>query len=165
MYPENWVKTSGVNFNNAEAVRSYLTGHFKNWNPVFFTLFEACENFVLRPLNYFPMDQRWPARADVTLIGDAAHLMPPNGEGVNLAMLDALDLSECLTNQQFGSLHEAIAAYENIMFKRSADLCRVTVEGIADFASPTDESVQELIKMLTEKNEPGNGLSKMDDRL
>lgn len=150
MYPETWGKTNGINFNDAGAVRSYLKDHFKNWNHVFFTLFEACEHFVLRPLNYFPMDQRWSTRPDLTLIGDAAHLMPPNGEGVNLAMLDALNLSECLTNAAFSSLDEAIDAYEKIMFERSVNLCQETIEGIADFASPSGESVQELIKMLSE---------------
>ncbi|OOQ61912.1 FAD-dependent oxidoreductase [Mucilaginibacter pedocola] len=148
MYPENWGATSGIDFNDAEAVHSYLADRFKDWSPVFFSLLEACGQFVLRPLNYFPIDQRWETKANLTLIGDAAHLMPPNGEGVNLAMLDALDLSECLTDPKFSELQEAISAYEKIMFERSADLCRETIEGIADFASPNEESVEELIRML-----------------
>lgn len=150
MYPENWEKTNGIDFNDAESVRNYLTDHFKEWNEVFFTLFKACQNFVLRPLNYFPMEHKWSSRADLTLIGDAAHLMPPNGEGVNLAMLDALDLSECLTNATFNDLTTAITAYEKIMFERSASLSHETVEGIMDFASPTDESIEEFIKMMSE---------------
>jgi 2-polyprenyl-6-methoxyphenol hydroxylase-like FAD-dependent oxidoreductase len=127
----------------------YLIDHFADWNPVFFTLFAACKQFVLRPLNYFPFEQRWETKDDLTLLGDAAHLMPPNGEGVNLAMLDALDLSYCLTNTEFKDLNEAISTYENIMLERSASLCRETVEGIKDFAAPTDESVQEFIKIFT----------------
>ncbi|MGH1516430.1 FAD-dependent oxidoreductase [Chryseobacterium sp. JK1] len=150
MHPENWGETNGIDFKDAGAVRSYLNDHFKEWNEVFFTLFEACQHFVLRPLNYFPMEHQWTTRAGLTLIGDAAHLMPPNGEGVNLAMLDALDLSECLTNTAFNDLHTATAAYENIMFERAAGLSRETVEGIADFASPTDESIKEFIKMMSE---------------
>lgn len=39
----------------------------------------------------------WAANSHITLLGDAAHIMPPSGEGVNLAMLDALELSEALT--------------------------------------------------------------------
>ncbi|ERJ59368.1 FAD-dependent oxidoreductase [Sphingobacterium paucimobilis] len=45
-----------------------------------------------------PLDQSWEIQAHLTLIGDAAHVMPPfAGEGVNMAMLDALELSEVLT--------------------------------------------------------------------
>jgi hypothetical protein len=30
MYPENWVQTSGIDFNDASTVRAYLLGHYKN---------------------------------------------------------------------------------------------------------------------------------------
>jgi 2-polyprenyl-6-methoxyphenol hydroxylase-like FAD-dependent oxidoreductase len=149
LYPETWVKNSGIDFNNPEEVLAYLIDHYADWDPVFFTLFEACKHFTLRPLNYFPMDEKWETKANITLIGDAAHLMPPNGEGVNLAMLDALNLSECLSSTEFTNLHDAVSAYENIMFERSAPLSSETIDGIKDFASPTDESVQELVKMLS----------------
>jgi len=108
-----------------------------------------CTHFVPRPLNYFPLENRWEAKNNITLIGDAAHLMPPNGEDVNLAMLDALDLSDCLTNTNFNNLIDAIAAYEKIMFDRAAPLCKETIDGISDFAAPTEESVLDLIKMLS----------------
>ncbi|WP_293306711.1 FAD-dependent oxidoreductase [Pedobacter sp. UBA5917] len=149
LYPENWAAANGIDFSRPEEVRTYLKEHFAAWNPVFFTLFEACRGFILRPLNYFPFEQEWESRDNLTLLGDAAHLMPPNGEGVNLALLDALDLSECLTSGGFGDLKQAISVYEKIMLERSAELCRETVEGIADFAAPSDESVREFIKMFT----------------
>lgn len=53
----------------------------------------------------------------ITLIGDAAHLMPPfAGKGVNTGLMDALILSENLTNGKFGTVEEAIEDYENRMF-------------------------------------------------
>jgi 2-polyprenyl-6-methoxyphenol hydroxylase-like FAD-dependent oxidoreductase len=150
MYPENWVKLSGIDFSNAEEVQNYLINHYEGWSAIFFSLFKACTHFVPRPLNYFSLENRWKTKNNVTLIGDAAHLMPPNGEGVNLAMLDALDLSNCLTSTAtFTDLKDAIAAYEKIMFDRAEPLCKETIEGISDFAAPTEESVQELIKMLS----------------
>jgi 2-polyprenyl-6-methoxyphenol hydroxylase-like FAD-dependent oxidoreductase len=149
LYPENWVKTSGVNFNSPLEVQAFLKGRYAGWAPIFQTLFDACEHFVARPLKYFPLENRWESKADLTLIGDAAHLMPPNGEGVNLAMLDALDLSECLTNASFTDLKATISTYENIMTERAAPLCKASVEGISDFAAPTEKSVQRLIKMLS----------------
>lgn len=150
LYPENWAKTSGINFNDPDEVRAYLFDHFAEWNPVFFTLFKACKRFTLRPLNYFPPEQKWENKENITLLGDAAHLMPPNGEGVNLAMLDALDLSECLTNLDSRNIKEAISAYENTMLGRSGSLCQETVEEINDFASPTEQSVREFVEMLSQ---------------
>jgi hypothetical protein len=54
--PENWVKHSGIGFNNTEGVQDYLINHYENWNPFFFSLLKACQHFVPRPLNYFPND-------------------------------------------------------------------------------------------------------------
>jgi 2-polyprenyl-6-methoxyphenol hydroxylase-like FAD-dependent oxidoreductase len=68
-----------------------------------------------------PLDQTWQTIPNLTLIGDAAHAMPPfAGEGANMAMLDALELSECLTSDKFNTLQHAIASYEVNMRKRGA---------------------------------------------
>ena len=68
-----------------------------------------------------PLDQKWKAQSNITLIGDAAHWMPPfAGGGVNMAMLDALQLSESLTSPEFTNTQTAIANYEKQMFKRFA---------------------------------------------
>jgi len=68
-----------------------------------------------------PLNQKWKAQSNITLIGDAAHWMPPfAGEGVNMAMLDALQLSEALTNPLNANTQTAIANYEKQMFKRFA---------------------------------------------
>ena len=148
LYPEDWGKTSGINFNNQEEVYTHLVKYYEGWNPVFFTLFKACTHFVLRPLNYFPPDQHWDTKADITLIGDAAHLMPPSGEGVNTAMLDALDLSECLTNGAHKDLPTAIAAYEQRMRARTSILAQEALDGIKDFAAPSAESVRKYIQQF-----------------
>jgi len=78
--------------------------------------------------------------------------MPPNGEGVNLAMLDALGLCECLADPAFPDLKSAVAAYEDRLVSRAAALTEETLEGIEDFAAPTEESVQKLIQMFGQHN-------------
>src|ERR1700722_3955991 len=80
---------------------------------------------VWRPLLVCPTDQHWEPKRNVTLIGDAAHVIPPYaGEGVNMAMLDALLLSRLLLNQDTCS--DAIAAYEAAMFARLTHLTENT---------------------------------------
>jgi 2-polyprenyl-6-methoxyphenol hydroxylase-like FAD-dependent oxidoreductase len=151
LYPEGWVKTSGIDFNDPESVYAYLVKYYEGWNPIFYSLFEACTHFVPRPLNYFPPNQQWEAKATITLIGDAAHLMPPSGEGVNTAMLDALDLSECLTNGNYKDLQTAMAAYEQQMRARAAILGQEALESIKDFAGPSEESMKKLMQLFKQE--------------
>ncbi|KAI1374241.1 salicylate hydroxylase [Hypoxylon crocopeplum] len=61
---------------------------------------EAADNpgagLDVRPLYTLPHGCSWGHKAGVTLVGDAAHLMLPNGEGVNQAMLDSLLLTQAV---------------------------------------------------------------------
>lgn len=150
LYPEDWIKNSGIDFNNPDEVYAYLVKFYEGWSPVFYQLFKACTHFIPRPLNYFPSDQHWETKSDITIIGDAAHLMPPSGEGVNTAMLDALDLSECLGSAEFSDIQAAIAAYEKRMQARAVILLKEALEGIMDFASPSDASVQKLMQQFSQ---------------
>ena len=65
-----------------------------------------------------PFDQQWPCKENVTLIGDAAHVMPPYGAaGVNMAMMDALELSHSI--QKYATIQEAIQEYESLIMKKN----------------------------------------------
>jgi 2-polyprenyl-6-methoxyphenol hydroxylase-like FAD-dependent oxidoreductase len=82
----------------------------------------------IKAMYSLPIGHSWTHKPGVTLIGDAAHLMPPwAGEGVNLAMWDALDLSRALAEAvqawkgdgNFGDVAgPSVRQYEEKMFPR-----------------------------------------------
>ncbi len=119
---ECWYKESGIDFKDHQQVLDWFKKEFTTWNSTWWELFANEETvFIPRPQYCMPLDQQWAAKPNITLIGDAAHWMPPfAGEGVNMAMLDALQLSECLTSPIFVNTQAAIANYEKGMFARFA---------------------------------------------
>lgn len=127
---ENWAAESGLDFSDSIQMMEWFKKEYAEWNPVWTELFEnAAVPFIPRPIYSMPLDQTWETKPNLTLLGDAAHVMPPfAGEGANMAMLDALELSKCLTSDQFSSLEEAIASYEIRMRKRAAEATKESLE-------------------------------------
>ena len=126
---EFWDKKSGINFKDNKQVLAWFKETFSEWSEVWYELFENEKTlFIPRPQYCMPLNQKWEAQSNITLIGDAAHWMPPfAGEGVNMAMLDALQLSEALTNSVFTDIRLAIANYEKQLFKRFAKIGQATL--------------------------------------
>ncbi|PAW92766.1 2-polyprenyl-6-methoxyphenol hydroxylase [Mucilaginibacter sp. MD40] len=120
--PENWAATNGTDYNNHLQVLNWFKQEYADWSRIWHPLFENAEKpFIPRLIYCMPVDQTWKAQPNLTMLGDAAHVMPPfAGEGANMAMLDALELSECLTDDRYQTQIEAIAAYETNMRQRAA---------------------------------------------
>lgn len=130
---ENWVHESGIDFKNTAEVKHWFDTHFSKWGPVYHELFTSDKvSFIPRPLYHYAAGQSWKAKKDLTLIGDAAHRMPPYaGEGVNMAMLDALELSEALLNHP--DTLSAISSYESHMLARAEAVTAMTINNTHAF--------------------------------
>lgn len=115
---ENWISNNGIDFENNTAVRTFLHETFKNWGDDYKAFFNVATDFSGLPLRLFSLEEPWKKHSNLTLVGDAAHLMPPfAGEGVNMGLMDAFQLTENLTNGEFTNLQDAIADYEQKMFE------------------------------------------------
>jgi len=113
----------------------WFRSNFKGWSDLWEPLFSEAVSTVWRPLLVCPADQHWMPKPNVTLIGDAAHVMPPYaGEGVNMAMLDALVLSKFLLSADTPG--NAIAAYETEMFSRMRSMTVDTMVNTEMFYAP-----------------------------
>lgn len=127
---EHWITESQIDFSDHQQVLEWFKKEYKGWSDTWYSLFENTSlPFIPRPIYCMPLDQDWDSLSNATIIGDAAHVMPPfAGEGVNMAMLDALELSENLTSDRYLSMPDAISAYENTMRKRASDTAKESLK-------------------------------------
>jgi 2-polyprenyl-6-methoxyphenol hydroxylase-like FAD-dependent oxidoreductase len=116
--PEEWI--SHIDFSDPPAVRACVALEFDGWAPELTALITDGETDpVGRPIYALPVEHRWNRVPGVTLLGDAAHLMVPSGEGANLAMFDGAELGDAIAAAA-GNVESALCAYEAALFPRSA---------------------------------------------
>ncbi|MGB3372569.1 MAG: NAD(P)/FAD-dependent oxidoreductase [Rhodococcus sp. (in: high G+C Gram-positive bacteria)] len=116
--PAEWV--DGVDFTDAAAAKAYVAAEFDGWATELTSLIVDADSApVARMIRALPNDHHWDRVPGVTLVGDAAHLMPPSGDGANLAMFDGAELGREIAEYR-GDIETALAAYEAALFPRSA---------------------------------------------
>lgn len=148
-FPENWVAESGIDFKDKKAVEVWFKEQFGSWHPMYQELLASDEvSIVPRPMFHFPFDQTWQTLPNLTMLGDAAHRMPPYaGEGVNMAMQDAFELAECLTNSEFEDAKDAVSKYELNMQKRASEVTQDTLQNTETIHS--DDAIKKMVAMLS----------------
>ena len=115
---EDWL--AGTDATDREAVSARVAAEFDGWAPELTALIiDSDAAPIVRPLYTLPAGHRWDRVPGVTLLGDAAHLAPPNGEGANLAMLDGAELGQAIAVHP-DDAEIALAEYEQTMFPRAA---------------------------------------------
>ncbi len=123
---EDWIATCGIPFDDPAAARARLIDLLAGWDPRITALIAACDDTVVaRAITTLPAGLTWPSTPDVTLIGDAAHLMPPVGEGANMALLDGALLGLALAAHP-DDFPAAIGEYEREMYERTSAAARMS---------------------------------------
>jgi 2-polyprenyl-6-methoxyphenol hydroxylase-like FAD-dependent oxidoreductase len=150
---EHWARGGATDFRNPEAVRAQLLSWFDDWSPLLVDMLRHSEDrFYAWPLFALRPERPWGNTPGVTLIGDAAHVMPPfSGLGANMAMLDAVELADHLLDAKFRSVKSAIAAFEQSMFDR---MTPIVEEALAtQDVMFTDDAPAQLLAVLETKHE------------
>lgn len=147
---ENWVENSGIDFKNKESLSKWFKEEFSNWNAEWQELFDSNDIAIIpRPMYHFPLDQYWKPLPNLTMIGDAAHRMPPYaGEGANQALADALELYEVLISDLFPNMENAIAFFEKKMCARTSEITEITLQQTA--AMHDENNLKLLIDFFNE---------------
>ncbi|MEU1960443.1 FAD-dependent monooxygenase [Nocardia sp. NPDC019304] len=137
--PHDWF--AAIDFTDAAAATARVAQEFRGWAPELTALITETDTPpVWRPHYTLPVGHRWDRVPGVTLLGDAAHLMPTNGEGANLALLDGAELGNALAAHP-GDIETALSEYEQDMFARSTKVATETAELFGDRYDGTAESL------------------------
>ncbi|MET7607528.1 FAD-dependent oxidoreductase [Streptomyces avermitilis] len=141
--PVDWIAANGLRPEDTEGIRGHLLGEYAAWSPQILRMITDNDGaYVDRPLFALPVPHTREHSPSVALLGDAAHLMPPLGVGVNLAMLDASELALALVHS--ATIDDAVRSYEKSMLPRSAEMARMLEGGAEHLLSVHDSDAIEL---------------------
>ena len=100
-----------------DALKERLLAEYSDWDSELQNYIAySYDDIKLRRIYKLPIGLTWATQPNITIIGDAAHLMSPfAGEGVNMALYDAYLLAESFKN--FNNLTEVLKVYEQQMFE------------------------------------------------
>lgn len=130
------------------AAAARIAAEFAGWAPALTALLtESDTTPVLRLIHSLPQEHRWQRVPGVTLLGDAAHLMAPSGEGANLAMLDGAELAQAIAAHP-EALEAALTAYEAALFPRSAQAA-IEADELREILYG-EQAPHSLVKMFTQ---------------
>jgi 2-polyprenyl-6-methoxyphenol hydroxylase-like FAD-dependent oxidoreductase len=102
-----------------DGLREQLLEQHRGWAEPVPTILRSAQRILWGPIHDLPDLKTW-STGRVVLIGDAAHAISPHaGQGVSLALEDALCLAKCLRN---ASYPEAFATYQAARQPRAATL-------------------------------------------
>ncbi|TMU98194.1 NAD(P)/FAD-dependent oxidoreductase [Streptomyces sp. DASNCL29] len=144
--PVDWISAKGLTSEDTDGIRAVLRDEYAHWSPRMRQMISENDGlYIHRPIFVLPVPHTWDHNPTVTLLGDAAHLMPPLGTGVNLAMLDASELALALANA--ATVDDAIRVYEKTMLPRSIETAQAIEHGTEQLLS-ADSSARKLATIV-----------------
>ncbi|QLE70411.1 FAD-dependent monooxygenase [Streptomyces rectiverticillatus] len=133
--PQDW--HAGLDLADTEAVRARLLAQYQGWHGSLLDILRENEGgFINRPMFVLPVPHSWRRVPGITLLGDAAHLMPPAGVGANLALLDGAELARAVTDHS--TIDAALDAYESVMLPRATDNAETAQQMLTTLMPDTD---------------------------
>ncbi|MEU4656020.1 FAD-dependent monooxygenase [Streptomyces sp. NPDC023723] len=142
---EGWLDT--VDFSDPAAAKAAVLAHFEGWDEGLRKLIADADAITPRRIHALPVGHRWERVPGVTLLGDAAHVMPPfAGEGANLAMFDGAQLALALAAHP-GDTEAALRAYEKELFPRSEETARDSADSLDTMFG--ERGLQEMAAFFT----------------
>ncbi|KUO13090.1 FAD-dependent oxidoreductase [Streptomyces sp. DSM 15324] len=146
--PVDWISARGLTAEDTEGIRAVLRDEYAHWSPRMRRMITENDGpYIHRPIFVLPVSHTWEHNPTVTLLGDAAHLMPPLGTGVNLAMIDAGELALALANA--ATVDDAVRVYEKTMFPRSTETAQAIEHGTERLLS-ADSSARKLSAIVAD---------------
>ncbi len=126
--PKDWPESEGFSLADTGKVLAAVKTEYAEWSPKVVEMLTAVEGKIQRwPLSVMPPDIEWKSKPGLTMVGDSSHAMPPfTGKGVNLAMLDSLELADCLIADPHSDFAKPIAAFEKrvqVRTKQEIGMC------------------------------------------
>lgn len=115
--PESWL--DGIDVSDPAAAVARVVAQYDGWDTALTALITHGDAPPTpRRIYTLPTEHRWHRVPGVTLLGDAAHLQPPNGEGANIAMFDGAELAGAVIAHP-GDIEAALTEYEQALFPRA----------------------------------------------
>ena len=147
--PLDWPAIAGIDMADTEAVRAHLVNRFAGWHDGLLDLIRRSDGgFINRPIHTLPAHSRTHVPG-ATLLGDAAHLLPPHGIGANLALLDGAELAAAIAAHD--DLDQAVRAFEAVMLPRSTAAAHADVEIAALMEQGSDVDINAVRKLFNDR--------------